>query len=109
RRVSQAPTHPARPLRGAQGRIDDSSGEALVRDRKRLRAPNLPPTGLSSAGIVGQFPERPSLYDSAARATRVEGGRDGWAFGHPSSYVVDRRPAYRHSGGLLDGPIGFPK
>src|SRR5947207_11851969 len=44
RRVSQGPTHPARPLRGAQGRIDNSSGEALVRDRKRLRAPNLPPT-----------------------------------------------------------------
>src|SRR6266540_6369366 len=44
RRVSQGPTHPARPLRGAQGRIDDSSGEALVRDLKRWRAPNLPTT-----------------------------------------------------------------
>ena len=42
--------------------------------------------------IVGQFPERPSLYDSAARATRVEGGRDGWAFGNPSSYVVTGAP-----------------
>src|SRR5438309_6575159 len=41
---SQGPTHPARPLRGAHGRIDDSSGEVLGRDRKRLRAPHLPTT-----------------------------------------------------------------
>src|SRR6266542_4193805 len=47
RRVSQGPTHPARPLRGAQGRIEDSRGEALVCGRKRLRAPKLPmPRGL---------------------------------------------------------------
>src|SRR6267143_2205692 len=44
RRVSQGPTHPARPLRGAHGRSDDSRGEALGRDRTRLRAPNLPTT-----------------------------------------------------------------
>src|SRR5205814_6111843 len=44
RRVSPGPTHPARPLRGAHGRIDDSRGEVLVRDRKSLRAPNLPTT-----------------------------------------------------------------
>src|SRR5438477_6216424 len=44
RRVSQGPTHPARPLRGAQGGIADSRGEVLVRDLKRLRAPNLPTT-----------------------------------------------------------------
>src|SRR2546428_358834 len=37
------------------------------------------------------------------------GGRAGWAFGTPSSYVVTGVPLYRHSGGLLDGPIGFPK
>src|SRR6266540_2109626 len=108
RRVSQGPTHPARPLRGAHGRIDDSSGDALVRDRTRLRAPNLPTTGLSAAVIVGQFHERPSLHDSAARATR--GGRERWV-GLRKPVVVrrDRRTAYRHSGGLLDGPIGFPK
>src|SRR6266542_3670699 len=54
RRVSQGPTHPARPLRGAHGRISDSRGEALVcagRD-------GVPPTflrhaGLRSAVIVG--------------------------------------------------------
>src|SRR6266542_1096317 len=102
------PTHPARPLRGAHGRIDDSSGEALVRDLKRVRAPNLPTTGLSSAVIVGQFHERPSLLDSAARARR--GGRER-RVGLRKPVVVrrDRRTAYRHSGGLLDGPIGFPK
>src|SRR6266545_4767352 len=100
--------HPARPLRGAHGRIDDSRGEALVRDRTRLRAPNLPTTGLSAAVIVGQFHERPSLHDSAARATR--GGRER-RVGLRKPVVVrrDGRTAYRHSGGLLDGPIGFPK
>src|SRR6266540_296225 len=102
------PPHPARPLRGAQGRIDDSRGEALVRDRKRVRAPNLPTTGLSAAVIVGQFPERPSLPDSAARAPR--GGRER-RVGLRKPVVVrrDRRPADRHSGGRLAGPIGFPK
>src|SRR6266540_1255332 len=108
RRVSQGPTPPARPLRGAHGRIDDPRGEALVRDRKRVRAPNLPTTGLSAAGIVGQFPERPSLPDSAARAPR--GGRER-RVGLRKPVVVrrDRRPADRHSGGRLAGPIGFPK
>src|SRR6266540_3901756 len=108
RRVSQGPTHPARPLRGAQGRIEDSSGEALVCGRKRLRAPNLPTTGLSAAVIVGQFHERPSMHDSAARAPR--GGRES-RVGLRQPVVVrrDRRTAYRHSGGRLDGPIGFPK
>src|SRR6266540_2358229 len=108
RRVSQGPTHPARPLRGAHGRIDDSRGEALVRDLKRLRAPNVPTTGLIAAVIVGQFHERPSLHDSAARATR--GGRERWvSLRKPVVVRRARRTAYRHSGGRLDGPIGFPK
>src|SRR6266481_942951 len=45
---------------------------------------------------------------SAARAPR--GGRERRA-GLRKPVVVrrDSRPADRHSGGLLDGPIGFPK
>src|SRR5437588_9224677 len=48
------------------------------------------------------------MYDSAARAPR--GGRER-RVGLRKPVVVrsDRRTAYRHSGGLLDGPIGFPK
>src|SRR5437588_8206231 len=48
------------------------------------------------------------MYDSAARAPR--GGRER-RVGLRKPVVVrrDRRTAYRHSGGLLAGPIGFPK
>src|SRR5258705_2319983 len=48
------------------------------------------------------------MYDSAARAPR--GGRER-RVGLRKPVVVrcDRRPADRHSGGLLAGPIGFPK
>src|SRR6266540_2206707 len=108
RRVSQGPTHPARPLRGAQGRIDDSSGEALVCGRKRLRAPNLPTTGWLEVGRDRRFHASPSMHDSAARAPR--GGRER-RVGLREPVVVrrDRRTADRHSGGLLAGPIGFPK
>src|SRR5438105_11834956 len=45
------------------------------------------------------------MHASAAR-----GGRERLV-GLRKPVVVrsDRRPAYRHSGGRLDGPIGFPK
>src|SRR2546423_9366944 len=48
------------------------------------------------------------MHASAARASR--GGRER-RVGLRKPVVVrrDRRTAYRHSGGLLDGPIGFPK
>src|SRR5438876_12212055 len=48
------------------------------------------------------------MHDSAARAPR--GGRER-RVGLRKPVVVrrDRRTAYRHSGGLLAGPIGFPK
>src|SRR5258706_15112582 len=48
------------------------------------------------------------MHDSAARAPR--GGRER-RVGLRKPVVVrrDRRTAYRHSGGLLDSPIGFPK
>src|SRR6266540_7397019 len=48
------------------------------------------------------------MYDSAARAPR--GGRERRVgLGKPVVVRRDRRTAYRHSGGLLAGPIGFPK
>src|SRR2546430_2501790 len=48
------------------------------------------------------------MYDSAARAPR--GGRERRVgLRKPAVVRRDRRPAYRHSGGRLDGPIGFPK
>src|SRR5437016_6670482 len=48
------------------------------------------------------------MHDSAARAPR--GGRERRvSLRKPVVVRRDRRPAYRHSGGLLDGPIGFPK
>src|SRR5437870_2001632 len=48
------------------------------------------------------------MHDSAARAPR--GGRER-RVGLRKPVVVrrDRRTAYRHAGGLLAGPIGFPK
>src|SRR2546422_10814582 len=48
------------------------------------------------------------MHDSAAPAPR--GGRER-RVGLRKPVVVrpDRRTAYRHSGGLLAGPIGFPK
>src|SRR5437870_6109610 len=48
------------------------------------------------------------MHDSAARAPR--GGRER-RVGLRKPVVVrrDRRTAYRHSGGRLAGPIGFPK
>src|SRR5207247_5063500 len=48
------------------------------------------------------------MHDSAARAPR--GGRER-RMGLRKPVVVrrDRRTAYGHSGGLLAGPIGFPK
>src|SRR5258706_8891844 len=48
------------------------------------------------------------MHDSAARAPR--GGRERRAgLGKPVVVRSDSRPAYRHAGGLRDGPIGFPK
>src|SRR5258706_549993 len=48
------------------------------------------------------------MRECAARGTR--GGGERWVgLGKPVVVRSDRRPAYRHSGGLLDGPIGFPK
>src|SRR5436189_4405421 len=48
------------------------------------------------------------MHDSAARAPR--GGRERRvSLRKPVVVRSDRRPADRHSGGLLDGPIGFPK
>src|SRR5258706_2345874 len=48
------------------------------------------------------------MHDSAARALR--GGRERRvSLRKPVVVRRDSRPAYRHSGGLLDGPIGFPK
>src|SRR5437762_6489775 len=48
------------------------------------------------------------MHDSAARAPR--GGRERRvSLRKPVVVRRDRRPAYRHSGGRLDGPIGFPK
>src|SRR5438105_4156163 len=71
--------------------LDDSSGEVLVRDLKRLRAPNLPTIRWLECGrdrrstsVLRCTPRRPER--------RVEGGRDGWAFGNPSSYVVTGVP-----------------
>src|SRR6266542_2081834 len=37
------------------------------------------------------------------------GGWGGWGLGKPDVVRRARRTAYRHSGGRLDGPIGFPK
>src|SRR6266540_6326251 len=107
RRVSQGPPPPA--LSAVLTVGSTTRGARLsCATLKRLRAPNLPTTGLSSAVIVGQFHERPSTHDSAARAPR--GGRER-RVGLRKPVVVRRarRTAYRHSGGRLDGPIGFPK
>src|SRR6266540_1775862 len=92
RRVSQGPPHPARPLRGAQGRIEDSRGEALVCGRKRLRAPNLPTTRGLEVGRERRYATRVLRCTPPRPERRVEGGRDEWAFGNPSSYVVTGGP-----------------
>src|SRR2546421_5920853 len=48
------------------------------------------------------------MHAAAARAPR--GGRERRvSLRKPVVVRSDRRPACRHSGGLLDGPIGFPK
>src|SRR5207237_2025069 len=101
--------HPPPPLRGAQGRIDDSGGEVLVRGLKRLRAPDLPTTRWLEFGRDRRSIPRQS-FDA-----RLCGPSAAWRAGETVSLrkpvVVrsDRRPADRHSGGRRDGPIGFPK
>ena len=76
--------------------------------RDGVPPPFLRHAGLSSAVMVGQFHESPSMHASAARAPR-EGRERRVGLRKPVVVRRDRRPAYRHSGGLLDGPIGFPK
>src|SRR2546422_3759319 len=72
----------------------------------------VPPTflrhaGLRSAVIVGIPRES---FAARLRGPSDAGGRKR-RVGLRKPVVVrsDRRTAYRHSGGLLDGPIGFPK
>src|SRR5258706_14801369 len=69
---------------GSRTRVEDSSGEALVCGRKRLRARNLPTTRWLEVGRDRRYSTRVLRCTTPRPERRVEGGRDGWAFGNPS-------------------------
>src|SRR5438477_7984034 len=74
-----------------------------------MRAPNLPTTRWLEVGRDRRYSTR-VLRCTTPRPERRVGGRER-RVGLRKPVVVrrDRRTADRHSGGRLDGPIGFPK